>query len=155
MRALIVAFAFATALWAAEPAAKITSNSSFLLRGKPVPVAGVPSWTALAGDDVTAGESSLMLVFRDGSRAVLAARSQARIEKGSGEQVLFRLVSGAMTLRPAEKPSTTFYNGSTALQAKPAQEMTVSSAPSAEVSTTLHRIPPPPPPGTPRPTSIR
>lgn len=153
MRALIFACAFAPALWAAEPAAKITSNSSFLLRGKPVQVAGVPSWTALAGDDVTAGESSLMLVFRDGSRAVLASRSQGRIEKGSGDQVLFRLVSGTMTLRRAEKPSTAFYNGATAIQAKPAEEQTVSAA--SEMSTTLHRIPPPPPPSTPRPTSIR
>jgi len=137
---------------AAEPVAQITSADSFYLRGKHVQVAGVPSWSALAGDEITAGNSSLMLVFRDGSRATLAAASKARVEQSSDDQFLVRLLSGVMTLRPAARPTTAFFNGSTALKAQPAQEITVSSASAGELA---RRVPPPPPPSTPRPTSTR
>jgi hypothetical protein len=54
----------AVVLSAAGPAAKITSAEPFQLRGQTVQVAGVPSWNALAGDEIAAGAGSLMVVFK-------------------------------------------------------------------------------------------
>ena len=151
-RIITVSLALSGVVFAADPVAQITSAEPFLLRGKAVQVAGVPSWSALAGDEVVAGESSLLMVFRDGSRATLASRSKVRVEQSAGNQVIVRLLSGAMTLRPSAKPATTFYNGTNVVKAQPAQELTVASGSEAALS---RRIPPPPPPSTPRPTSTR
>lgn len=152
MYLIAVALAVSALGSAAEPVAQITSADPFSLRGKHVQVAGVPSWSALAGDEIIAGSSSLALVFRDGSRATIASASKVRVERSEDNQVLVRLLSGVMTLRPAARPTVAFFNGSNALKAQPAQELTVSSGSAGELA---RRVPPPPPPSTPRPTSTR
>lgn len=64
MRLIISSFFLGVALAAyavaAQPVASVTSSSSFDLHGNRVNVAGVPSWPVMAGDDITAGASSLV-----------------------------------------------------------------------------------------------
>lgn len=139
---------------AAEPVAKITSSDSFQLRGQTVTVAGVPNWNGLAGDEIGAGSSPVMVVFKDGSRAVLAARAKGRIEKNGDDKLGFRLLSGVMTVKLAERSGTAFFSGANAVKAEVGRELTVNAA-SAQDARTLGRVPPPPPPSTPKPTSSR
>src|SRR5258706_14466037 len=75
--------------------ATITSDSPFQLRGASVaPGQGVPSWPAMPGDVIQAGQTPLTLTFNDGSTIVLAPGSVAKIDL-SGKTPLFQLQSGS------------------------------------------------------------
>jgi hypothetical protein len=140
------------ALSAAPPVAKITSAEPFQLRGQTVQVAGVPSWSALPGDEIVAGKGSLLVVFKDGSRAVIAANSSAKIEKSSNDGLAFRLLSGWMTVTRVDKSSVRFYSNQTEFAPPVNTEASVAVGRTINMSA---RVPVPPPPGTPGVTSTR
>ncbi len=79
--------------WAAEPIATASSGEDFSLKGGAAPVAGVPFYPVMAGDEIQAGSASTVLKFKDGSTVTLAPRAKARVEDG-GSQVAVRLLSG-------------------------------------------------------------
>lgn len=155
LRAAAATLAIAFGLSAASSVGQITSSESFFLRGKLVQVAGVPSWSALPGDEITAGDSSLMVTFTDGSKATIAKRSKARIEQSAEGQILFRLLAGDMTVRATTTSTTAFYNGTSSLRVRPSEEVTVTFGSTASAQSAVRRIPPPPPPSVPKPTSTR
>jgi hypothetical protein len=141
---------------AAEPVGKITSADSFQLRGQTVNVAGVPTWSVLAGDEIVAGAGSLMVVFNDGSKAVIAAKSRAKVEKKS-DQVEFRLVDGLMTVTRSSKSPVKFFGDAREVVSAAGVPTTVAAGRMVKMSGTIPPPPPPPtpPPGTPGPTSTR
>lgn len=155
LRAAAATLALAFGLSAASSVGQITSSESFYLRGKLVQVAGVPSWSALPGDEITAGDSSLMVTFTDGSQATIATRSKARIEQSARGQILFRLLAGDMTVRATATSTTAFYNGTSSLRVRPSEEVTVTFGNSSSAQSAVRRVPPPPPPSVPKPTSTR
>jgi len=96
---LVVAVALA-----AGPVGSISSKDAFRLRGKSVPVAGVPSWPLMAGDELATDQGPATLQFRDGSRVVLGKASKAKLEDSEGVLVL-RLLEGSMKYTMAPKSS--------------------------------------------------
>jgi hypothetical protein len=110
-RALIVVIGglsvIASAL-AAAPIAIITSSSSFELSGSSVNIGGVSSWPLVAGQEIVAGTSSLIIVFRDGSRITLAPGSRLKIDS-SGSAV--NLTGGSMQFSLASSSLLKIQNG--------------------------------------------
>lgn len=79
--------------WAAGPIATASSGEDFSLKGAVAPVAGVPYYPVMAGDEIRSGSAVTTLRFRDGSKVTLAPHATARVED-SGSQVAVRLTSG-------------------------------------------------------------
>jgi ferric-dicitrate binding protein FerR (iron transport regulator) len=105
---LIVLSALASfgTMQAASPLAAASSSSSFEIRGHMLNVAGVPSWPVLEGDTITALDSPVTLLFRDGSRVVLSQNSEARI--GSTDQGAVNLLRGAAVFHLSDSASPAF-----------------------------------------------
>jgi len=83
-----------TVVLAQTQVATITSESSFQLRGAGVnPGQGVPSWPAMPGDTIQAGQTPLTLTFADGSTIVLSPGGKAKVDL-SGKAPVFQLQSG-------------------------------------------------------------
>ena len=144
---LICAGALAAVLGqAASPVASVTSEAPFRLRGAVVPVAGVPSWPLLAGDEIATDGSAAAIRFSDGSSVTLRQNSTARLEQPGGRFYAFRLLSGAMDVRPASGSKVSFYSQNAPLQA-PTGQVTKASA----LKPLAAPPPPPPPPGHPPP----
>jgi hypothetical protein len=140
----------AATLLAAGPVGSVTSSSSFLLRGVSVNVHGVPSWPLASGDDIAAGSDSAAIQLKDGSKVVLDANAHAMIDMIGGVLSL-RLLSGTMTVTPAQTPSVRFYSGSELLQTRPGMASTVSAKETSKTGVGLSavRTPTPPPPAPP------
>jgi ferric-dicitrate binding protein FerR (iron transport regulator) len=139
----------AATLLAAVPVGSVASSSSFLLRGVAVNVHGVPSWPLAAGDDVTAGSDSAAIQLKDGSKVVLDANAHAILDTMGGV-LSFRLLSGTMTVTPAQTPAVRFYSGSELLQTRPGTPSTVSAKEASKSRVGLEvRTPTPPPPAPP------
>jgi ferric-dicitrate binding protein FerR (iron transport regulator) len=138
----------AAALLAAGPVGSVTSSSSFLLRGVAVNVHGVPSWPLAAGDDVTAGSDSAAVELKDGSRVVLDANAHAIVDTLGGVLNL-RLLSGTMTVTPAQTPAVRFYSGSELLQIRPGTPSTVAAKEASKSRVGLAVRTPTPPPSAP------
>jgi ferric-dicitrate binding protein FerR (iron transport regulator) len=136
----------AATLLAAGPVGSVTSSSSFVLRGAAVNVQGVPSWPLASGDDIIAGSDSAAVELKDGSTVILDANAHAIVDTIGGV-VSFRLLSGAMTVTPAQTPAVRFYSGSELLQTRPGTPSTVSVRGTSKGRVgLLGRIPTPPPP---------
>lgn len=112
MRHLTITFAVALAgavvLSAAVPIGSVTSGETFTLRGHTVPAAGIPNWPVMVGDVIATTTSPAVVQFRDGSRAMLATNTRAKIEQGNGTAVL-RVESGSAAFRSSPRPKVTFY----------------------------------------------
>ena len=151
IRTLCVLLALSIVLSAAEPVAKVTSPEPFQLRGQTVQVAGVPAWSALVGDEITAGASPVVVTFKDGSKAVLAAKAKGKIDKAKEDSLAFHLTMGMMTVTAAQNPGVKFYSGQTIAPVQPGQSLTVSVG--QQVRPAFVRTPTVPP--GPAPTSTR
>src|ERR1035441_2094116 len=114
----------AAALLAAGPVGSVTSSSSFLPRGLSVNVYGVPSWPLASGDDIAAGSDSAAIQLKDGSLVILDANAHAIVDT-TGGLLSLRLLSGTMTVTPAQTPTVRFYSGSEMLQTRPGTSSTV------------------------------
>ena len=95
---------------AAQPVASVTSSSSFDLHGSRVNVAGIPSWPVMSGDDITAGASSLIVSFKDGSRITLAPDARLRIDSSAGA-LTANLISGSMQFSLVSNSSVRLLKG--------------------------------------------
>ena len=85
----------AAAVSAQGQIATLTSAGPFQLRGAPVTTdLGVPSWPAMAGDTIQAGQTPLTVTFADGSTIVLAPGSAARLSV-SDETPVLQLETGS------------------------------------------------------------
>lgn len=71
----------AACLGAEPPPATITSAQPFRLSGATVPVAGVPHWPLLRGDEVVLGDSPGEVIFRDGSRVFVLPKSVFQVSR--------------------------------------------------------------------------
>ena len=100
--------ALAASAWAATPVGTVSSHESFDLNGSAVPVAGVTAWPISAGDVIVARWAPATIVFRDGSRVVVARDSKVRIEARDNLPVL-RLLQGSGTYTLAAKPALTLF----------------------------------------------
>jgi len=76
---------------AGESLGQVSAAKGLEMNGQAVPVAGTKEWPVGAGDELRSDAAPVVLTMRDGSRFVLGAKSQARVEAG-----LVRLVSGTM-----------------------------------------------------------
>lgn len=95
IKSLAVFMALSMALLAQSQIATVTSDSSFQLRGAGVtPGQGVPSWPALAGDTLQAGQTPVTLTFADGSTLMLSPGSSATVNM-AGSTPIFELLSGS------------------------------------------------------------
>lgn len=131
---------------AASPEATVTSETPFRLRGAFVPVAGVPSWPLLAGDEIATDRSAAAIRFSDGSSVTLRQNSTARLEQVVNDVFIFRLLSGTMDVKPTSGSTVSFYSQSKPLDA-PAGQVTKASV----LKPMAAPPPPPPPPGHPPP----
>ena len=87
---------FITIAGAAPPQiATVSSPAEFQLRDAQIkPGQGVPSWPALDGDKITAGNSPVLFTFGNGSTILLAPHSEASVGM-AGERPVFRLLCGS------------------------------------------------------------
>jgi hypothetical protein len=100
--------ALAACMWAASPLGSASSTQPFDLNGATVPLAGVPSWPVAAGDVIVTHSAPATIVFRDGSRVVMAETSKAKIEAQGGKSV-FRLLEGSGKYSLASRPSLSIF----------------------------------------------
>ena len=78
---------------AEKPVATITSSETFELSGVRVPVAGVPQWPLVSGDEVVSGNAPALVSFADGSRVTMNAHSRVKLQV-SGKETVLRLLKG-------------------------------------------------------------
>ena len=95
--------------FAAAPVGSASGTQTFHLRGNAVPVAGVPSWPLVAGDEISTDSGFVTLRFRDGSEATLDKGSRAKIEQ-DGDHLILRLQSGAMQFQVAKNSTLRVLN---------------------------------------------
>jgi hypothetical protein len=137
--ALVTAFA-------ANPEVSVTSAEPFRLRGAVVPVAGVPSWPVLVGDEIATDRAAALVRFGDGTTVTLRENSSARFEN-AGDRPIFRLLTGGMDVKPTAQSRVGFYSQNRVVAA-PAGRLTTAII----KSNAAPRPPPPgPPPGPPHP----
>jgi hypothetical protein len=86
---------------AERPVATITSSEAFELSGVRVPVAGVPQWPLVSGDEVVTGSAPALVSFADGSRVTMNARSRVKLQ-ASGKETVLRLLKGDMAYKVAK-----------------------------------------------------
>jgi hypothetical protein len=120
---LLVSLGFAVA-----PIGAISGDAPFQLRGSMVPVAGVPSWPVVAGDEIATDAGSATLRLHDGSVVTLAKRSQAKIEQENGQMVL-RLKSGTMEYNVAKGSTLHIINRTSPVPVQPGVVKTISTKP--------------------------
>lgn len=97
--------------WAAGPVASVSSGKDFSLKGSMAPVAGVPSYPVMSGDEIQAGNASTVLRFRDGSSVTLSPRSLARVEN-RGSSIAVRVLSGGGAYSFTPGSSVQLFEGS-------------------------------------------
>ena len=85
-------------LAAASSVGTITSAEPFLLSGTRVPVAGIPNWPVLEGDDVVMASSPGLIIFRDGTRVYLLPNSKIKISADQ-QGTLVRLEDGGLAYK--------------------------------------------------------
>lgn len=100
--------------WAAAPVATVSSAEDFSLKGAPAPVAGVPSYPVMLGDEVQSGNASTVLRFKDGSKVTLAPHSRARVEE-SDSHLAVRLIMGGGGYSFSQGTSLRLFAGSQAV----------------------------------------
>src|SRR5436190_20262028 len=81
-----------------SPVASVSSPEPFLLDGVRMPVAGVPSWPLLGGDEVSTTNAPAVISFQDSSQVTLDKNSKARLKRNGAGVILF-LVQGTFLLR--------------------------------------------------------
>jgi hypothetical protein len=113
--------ALASGAWAAAPLGSVSSAEPFELNGSAVPMAGVPSWPVSAGDMIVTRWAPATIVFRDGSRVVVARDSKVRIE-ATGNAPVLRLLQGSGRYNLPAKPSLTLFVRDKPAPAKPASQ---------------------------------
>lgn len=137
----------AAVLCAAAPVGSISSPESFLLRGAGVPVAGIPNWLLLPGDNVATLSSAATITFKDGTHVILLKDSSARVDEAAGS-VTLHLITGSMQVLPTGTSSVLFYVNDTAvnLRAGAATTVTASGGTKGAPVRALGRTPIAPPP---------
>jgi len=85
-------------LVAASSVGTVTSAEPFLLSGTRVPVAGIPNWPVLEGDEVVMARSPGLMIFRDGTQVYLLPNSRIKIS-AAGERTLVRLEEGGLAYK--------------------------------------------------------
>ena len=83
---------------AAEPVANLTASASVTLNGIELPLAAVPSWPIVAGDEIVTSSSAALLRFYDDTLVDILPRSRVTVEKVEGE-VRLRLEEGKIDYR--------------------------------------------------------
>jgi hypothetical protein len=104
----IAIVALAACSWAASPLGAVSSTQPFDLNGATAPTAGVPTWPVAAGDVIATHSAPATIVFRDGSRVVVAENSKVKIESQDRKPVL-RLLQGSGNYTLAPKPSLALF----------------------------------------------
>jgi hypothetical protein len=102
---------------AASPIANVSSTEPFKVSGVTVPVAGVSSWPVIAGDELSAGNASVVLTFKDGSRVTLGKNSRATVE-GKSKNAALRLLDGAMAFTLSRGSGVRLYSAGSLLNAQ-------------------------------------
>ena len=141
MRTLGVVLLAGVFAFAAAPIGTVSSGGPFQLRGNRVPVAGVPSWPVVVGDEIGTETSAATIQLGDGSVVTLDKSSRAQIEQ-QGSQVVFRLKSGTMQFKIAPRSTVRIINQNSLVQVQPGIVKTISTRPGPVTAV----LPPPPPP---------
>lgn len=76
---------------AGDSMGSVSAAKGLEMNGQAVPVAGTKEWPVGAGDELRSDAAPVVLTMKDGSRFVLGAKSQAKLETG-----VVRLMSGTM-----------------------------------------------------------
>ena len=121
------------AVAAAEMAGTVSATKGLQLNGQTVPVAGTKQWPVNDGDSLKSDAAPVVLTMKDGSRVVLGASSQAKLEAGT-----IRLVSGTMQYQLAQRSTLQVAVKGEAVANRAGVVSTVTAAPVAPmVSTTV------------------
>jgi len=155
---------------AESPVATVSSPEPFLLDGVQIPVAGVPSWPLVGGDEVSTTNAPAVISFQDSSQVTLDKNSKASLKRNGAEIMLF-LLQGTFLLRslagskvtistldhPITPPVGSEVQVSVAARSNASQGSTASQVTTAgQIATSSQQFskgkpPPPPPPPPPSP----
>jgi len=91
---------------AAPPIATVTSPDPFEINGVAL-TARVPSTPLVPGDTLATTTASAILLLQDHSRLTLEKNSRLKLER-NGDQILVRLLAGALAYKLAPKPRLQF-----------------------------------------------
>ena len=114
--ALLVYISAAVCL-AAAPIANVSGTEPFKVSGVSVPVSGIASWPVIAGDELLAGNASVVLTFKDGTRVTLGKNSRATVE-GKSKNLALRLLDGAMAFTLSRGSSVRLYSAGNPVNAQ-------------------------------------
>jgi hypothetical protein len=148
---------------AETPVATVSSPEPFVLDGVQIPVAGVPSWPLVGGDEVSTTNAPAVISFQDTSQVTLDKNSRAKLKRNGAEIILF-LVQGTFLLRSVAGSKVRVSTPDRAVTPPAGSEVQVSVAAGSNTSqvsstsqiTTASQHPaskpkPPPPPPPPSP----
>jgi len=83
-------------LLAAPPVATVESPGTFTLRGRSITPDGIGHWPVYRGNTVAAGDTAVLLRFRDGSQVLLARNSEVVVSDEAGRAQM-KLVKGRVS----------------------------------------------------------
>lgn len=116
-RIVLSVFISAVVCLAASPIANVSSTGPYKVSGVSIPVAGVSSWPVIAGDELSVGNASVVLTFRDGSRVTLGKNSRATVE-GKSQSAVLRLLDGVMAFTLGRGSNVRLYSAGNLLNAQ-------------------------------------
>jgi hypothetical protein len=143
---------------AESPVASVSSPEPFMLDGVQMPVAGVPSWPLVGGDEVSTTNAPAVISFQDSSQVTLDKNSKARLKRNGAGVILFllqgtfllRSVAGSkVTVATLDHPITTPVGSEVQLSVAPGSNASQVSNGSPIVTASAKKPPPPPPPPSP------
>lgn len=86
-----------------------SNGTSLKLNGADVPFAGTREWPLVDADEVLTDTAAAVLLFLDGSRVTLAARSHLRIESVD-DRTKVRLLDGSLQFKLSDRARVDIYN---------------------------------------------
>ena len=143
---------------AESPVASVSSPEPFMLDGVQMPVAGVPSWPLVGGDEVSTTNAPAVISFQDSSQVTLDKNSKARLKR-SGAGITLFLLQGTFLIRSVVGSKVKVATLDHAITPLVGSEVQLSVAPGSNASQVSNNSPivtasakkPPPPPPPPSP----
>ncbi len=95
---------------AAQPVGYVRSARELRINNVAMPTGGIRVWPVVTGDDLLTGAEPALIRLADGSRVTLAAKSRAKVESGSGDRTIVRLLEGALDFQLSRASKAEIYN---------------------------------------------
>jgi len=117
LKAVASLFCVSALAFAAEPFGTASSTGAFYVDGVAMTAEGISSWPLVAGDELRAVSSPVIIRFQDGSRVTIAEQSRVKLTR-SGDAINLSLTGGRIEFNLSPSSNVQVWNGAYRIPAR-------------------------------------